>query len=657
MNEAQKHKGEKPFEDEAFLHRKKSFAWENYRLAATLPLVGGRSEEDHQQQGNGSRSTTTTTKGLCYDLSKLGLRAGELSHAARRECSNPACRKREAEVVAEGGERFKLCSWCRAQGRIVPYCCRRCQNEDWVRRHRQLCCKNANNSNTTNTNESNANIARTNASNPTEPTIHAKDTEQSSAAPPYLLELMHNLQCFHLVVRPPVTSPASSSSSPKNKAPSPMRNMRAEVTADAVLLYSAPQTKTKEEQQPLHRIELQGAVVKPDQATVQQLSDCLSLKLPIVSLPVEEQHIVHPRAQEQRSVAPLPTPTQLSALYCRFCGCSLFARQSPPSSFSSSTEATETSQPSSPCSSEHTSSPLPHLQQHHHSHTHPQDGHHGHHSCSRPIFSPSPSLLAAAVGHEATQSVGEGDDVPHGEEGRNGAIIEKVFSLPSLHWVELSDEWSCGNCCAFVQFPRGEIKALPYVCFVSDAFLLLHSSQLNVLSHPSFRAVLGITTEGSESEWQYAHCKECQLPLGLLEMAQAYKGSATEASGTTTTYSSQAGGVRLFKHAISTAQRGESTSNIFREDCLETFCSYFLLDSACTHTCFRYVVCSSDESSQQDRLHLLLILQNWDSSIYINDGSLWGALSLPFSSPPLIFCLFNNKNRKRIVPSSKAALL
>ncbi len=31
----------------------------------------------------------------------------------------------------------------------------------------------------------------------------------------------------------------------------------------------------------------------------------------------------------------------------------------------------------------------------------------------------------------------------------------QVFSLPSTYWLELADFWTCGNCCAFRQFPTG----------------------------------------------------------------------------------------------------------------------------------------------------------------------------------------------------------
>ncbi len=63
--------------------------------------------------------------------------------------------------------------------------------------------------------------------------------------------------------------------------------------------------------------------------------------------------------------------------------------------------------------------------------------------------------------------------------------IKQVFSLPSPYWLEMADCWTCGGCCSFQQFPRGEIKALPFACFVADTFIMLHSSQLDfTLTHP-----------------------------------------------------------------------------------------------------------------------------------------------------------------------------
>ena len=72
--------------------------------------------------------------------------------------------------------------------------------------------------------------------------------------------------------------------------------------------------------------------------------------------------------------------------------------------------------------------------------------------------------------------------------------IKQVFSLPSPYWLEMADCWTCGGCCSFQQFPRGEIKALPFVCFVADTFIMLHSSQLDfTMTHPD-QKVLQVCT-------------------------------------------------------------------------------------------------------------------------------------------------------------------
>jgi hypothetical protein len=48
----------------------------------------------------------------------------------------------------------------------------------------------------------------------------------------------------------------------------------------------------------------------------------------------------------------------------------------------------------------------------------------------------------------------------------------KVFSLPSTYWLELADFWTCGNCCAFRQFPTGT-HTFPFLplCRVCRAFV------------------------------------------------------------------------------------------------------------------------------------------------------------------------------------------
>lgn len=193
--------------------------------------------------------------------------------------------------------------------------------------------------------------------------------------------------------------------------------------------------------------------------------------------------------------------------------------------------------------------------------------------------------------------------------GHEHALIKKVFSLPSTYWLELADFWTCGNCCAFRQFPTDEIKAAPSVCFVSDTFLMLHSSQVDYAVPPQGDKQLeGLVSAGSEVGWSPIACRACHTPFGVKEIPPIVQEHVS---------------LRLFTYRIANrpfsparTRTGSPSSeeNYFRADTLERFVAKHLLASSSIHAVYRFSI----KAFESDKPVIFIILMNWRSSLASN---------------------------------------
>lgn len=110
-------------------------------------------------------------------------------------------------------------------------------------------------------------------------------------------------------------------------------------------------------------------------------------------------------------------------------------------------------------------------------------------------------------------------------------LITKVMSLPSSHWLELSDMWLC-LCCAgaskhthdhkhkSLPFPQQEIQAKTNCCLVGDTFILLHKSNVQGLKIAGDKNAAHEVSYGHKMDgdlWTSVVCSSCNAPLGMVQ--------------------------------------------------------------------------------------------------------------------------------------------
>eukprot|EP00002_Diphylleia_rotans_P012403 TRINITY_DN2425_c0_g1_i4.p1 TRINITY_DN2425_c0_g1~~TRINITY_DN2425_c0_g1_i4.p1 ORF type:complete len:300 (-),score=39.33 TRINITY_DN2425_c0_g1_i4:389-1288(-) len=147
--------------------------------------------------------------------------------------------------------------------------------------------------------------------------------------------------------------------------------------------------------------------------------------------------------------------------------------------------------------------------------------------------------------------------------------FQKVLSLPSQNWLELSDLWTCEQG-GFEAFPREEINSRPFFCFVGETYLMIHPANIvhNIVKkdefatdHPEVKKVMKLDGR--------LCCGRCESPLGYFTS----KGSTS---------------FMLSKYQISTSAQSETPDNLFWNQTLENLCASELYYRCRSQSCARF---------------------------------------------------------------------
>jgi len=215
--------------------------------------------------------------------------------------------------------------------------------------------------------------------------------------------------------------------------------------------------------------------------------------------------------------------------------------------------------------------------------------------------------------------------------------FQKVLSMPSPYWLELSDLWICGcSNNSFQQFELGEIKSIQNTCLVGETFLLVHKNDvhMDILQIKKDKLFHTTTKKDHESLWAFVSCNRCLSTLGTCQVLQSEGFLELQ------------GSLKLLKHKISSQEDFRSHQNLFKNNAVETLCAAEMLATSKTHQCFKFFILGQESGI----VRLQILITNWNTSVNTNIfGNHATQKMIPVLQVLYVDCTENNEETEKFI--------